>query len=320
MTGDAMQRAAAVLRDAGSIVTTGHVGPDGDALGSAVALALAARLAGKEAIAAFGGDSVVPDTYSYLDLSPVVPAAEVPERPEVMVVFDTGVASRLGELAGPASAAGSLLVVDHHPNPEEGFGDVQVIDVAAGAAALLCTRLIDAAGWPLDERVGACLMTGIVTDTGRFQYSSTDGEILRAAARLVDLGVRPEVIGQAVYESAPFGYLQVSSRVLGRAVLEEAPGLVWSVVEKADLEAAGVGYESLDPLIDDLRIAREAGVAVLLKEVDGGYKASLRSRGAVDVGAIAAAEGGGGHHNAAGFTSAGTVEDIVGRIRARLRG
>ena len=320
MTEDALQRAAGIVRQAGSFVVSGHVGPDGDALGSALAFAHAARAAGKEAVVAFGGGSALPDTYSFLDGGPLVDASDVPPAPEVMVVFDVGVPSRLGELAGVAAAAGHLIVVDHHPDPDPGFGDVQVVDPSAGAAAQLCAYLIREAGWEIDERVGRCLLTGIVTDTGRFQYSSTDGPILRVAADLVDAGVRPEMIGQAVYESVPFGYLQVSSAVLGRAVLDEDLGMIWSVLYDDDLQAAGIAYEDTDPLIDDLRIAREAGVAVLLKQVDGGFKASLRSRGAVDVGAIASAEGGGGHHNAAGFTTGDPVEQVVERIRARLRG
>jgi phosphoesterase RecJ-like protein len=95
---------------------------------------------------------------------------------------------------------------------------------------------------------------------------------------------------------------------------------VWSVLYRDDQARAGVGPEDLDLLIDGLRIAREAEVAVLLKEVEGGWKVSLRSRGAVDVGAIAAAAGGGGHHNAAGFTTGGDLESVVAAISERLRG
>jgi phosphoesterase RecJ-like protein len=320
MTTDALQRAAAIVREAGSFLVSGHVGPDGDALGSALAFAHAARAAGKEAVVAFGSEAAVPDAYGFLDTSPVVSAAEVTPEPEVMVVFDVGVPDRLGTLAEQASAARTMIVVDHHPDPAEGFGDVQVIDTNAGAAAQLCAYLIREAGWEIDEKVGRCLLAGIVTDTGRFQYSSTDGAILRVAADLVDVGVRPEVIGQAVYESVPFGYLRASSAVLGRAVLDPEAGLVWSVLYERDLLDAGIEYEDTDPLIDDLRIAREAGVAVLLKEVEGGFKASLRSRGEVDVGSIARSEGGGGHHNAAGFTTADPVDVVIERILARLHG
>jgi nanoRNase/pAp phosphatase (c-di-AMP/oligoRNAs hydrolase) len=248
----------------------------------------------------------------------VVDASEFPDEPEVMVVFDTAVASRLADLAPAAERAGTLVVVDHHVH-SDGLGDIAVIDSSASASALLAFRLIEALGWPLDEASATALHTGIVTDTGRFQYSSTDPETLRVAAVLVEAGVRPEVIGQAVYESVPFGYLSVSAAVLGRAVLEEDLGFIWSVVLRADIEAAGVDPSDLDGLIDDLRIAREAGVAALVKEVHEGFKVSLRSRGVVDVGEIAAANGGGGHRNAAGFTVAGPLADVVERIRAGLR-
>jgi len=320
VTIEAMQEAVSVLAGAETIAVSCHVGPDGDALGSALAFAHAARKAGKQAVASFGGPPEVPETYRFLDLEPLVPAAEFPAEPEVMVVFDLGVGYRLGELAKNASKAGTLIVVDHHPNPDEGFGHIQIIDTTAGAAAQLCAYLIRDLGWPRDETVARCLLTGIVTDTGRFQYSSTDGRIMRLAADLLDAGVRPEMIGQEVYESVPFGYLAVASAVLGRAVLDEDLGLIWSVVYREDLEKAGIGPGDLDPLIDDLRIAREAGVAVLMKEINGGFKASMRSRGGVDVGAIAAAEGGGGHHNAAGFTTADDPDVAIERIRAKLRG
>jgi phosphoesterase RecJ-like protein len=320
VTTEAMDRAVAVIGSAESFVVSGHIGPDGDALGSALAFAHAACLAGKQAVVAFGGDFAMPESYSYLDTTPLVALSEVPAAPEVMVVFDVGVSSRVGDLAANAAKAGTLVIVDHHPNPEEGWGDVQVIDTTAGAAAQLCAVLIRALGWVIDETVGRCLLTGIVTDTGRFQYSSTDGDIMRIAADLLDVGVRPEMIGQAVYESVPFGYLSVSSAVLGRAVLEEDLGFIWSAVYLSDLEKAGVGTEDIDGLIDDLRIARDAGVALLLKETGDGFKGSMRSRGVVDVGAIAGSEGGGGHRNAAGFTSSDSVDLIVDRVRALLRG
>ena len=313
-------QAAEVISSARRLVAVGHVNPDGDALGSALALAHAARRAGIEAVASFGGPFRVPESLSFLDLAPLVPPADVPETPDVMVVFDAASPQRIGELAGHAERAGTVVVVDHHVTSDGGFGDVRVIDPDSGASAELAFYLIRALGWEIDEIVGAALLTGIVTDTGRFQYSSTDPSILRVAAELVEAGVRPEVLGQHLFESAPYGYLKVSSAVLGRARLEPGLRLVWSAAFASDLEDAGVGWEDCDGLIDDLRIAREADVAALLKQVEGGFKVSLRSRGRVDVGAIAAAHGGGGHHNAAGFTAASDdVDAVVELLRARLR-
>jgi bifunctional oligoribonuclease and PAP phosphatase NrnA len=315
----ALREAARVIAAADALAITCHVSPDGDALGSALGLAHAARRAGKEAVVSFGSPFVVPDSMRFLDTGPLVAPDEFPAEPECMVVFDAGSPDRLAELGSPAKAAKALIVVDHHVT-NSGFGDIQVIDPDAAASAQLTAYLIDELGWEIDPKVATCLLTGIVTDTGRFQYSSTTGEVLRLAGRLVDAGAVPEQIGQNVYEAVSFGYLAVSAAVLGRAVLEEDLGLVWSRLDDDDLEFAGIRYDEAEALIDDLRIAREAGVAVLLKQVERGWKVSLRSRGDVDVGSIAAAHGGGGHHNASGFTSEDDPDTIMASIRAHLHG
>ena len=316
---EALHAAAAAIFAADQVAVTCHITPDGDALGSALALAHAARMAGKDSVASFGGPFLIPPAYRFLDMGPLVPASEFPKHPEVLVVFDVASADRLGELAAAAAGAGTVVIVDHHVT-NDGFGDIQVIDPNAAASAQLGYYLLRELGWKIDARVAAALLTGIVTDTGRYQYAATDAEVMRVAADLLETGVRPEMIGQHVYESVAFGYLSVSSAVLGRAVLDEGIGLVWSVMYDDDLETAGIGSHEIEGLIDDLRIAREAGVAALLKQVEGGFKVSLRSRGAVDVGAIAAAGGGGGHHNAAGFTSHADLTATIDGIRAWLRG
>ncbi len=319
MTTEAMGAAIRAISSAQSLAITCHINPDGDALGSALALAHAARGAGVDAVVSFGGDFVVPDSLQFLDLAPLVPVTAFPEEPECLVVFDVAAPDRLGEIAAIAARAGTVVVIDHHVS-NDGFGDIAVIDSAAAAAAQLATYLIEGLGWLIDETVALCLMTGLVTDTGRFSYAATTGEVLRVAARLVDAGVRPEVIGQHVYEAAPFGYLAVAAAVLGRAVLDSRRGLVWSTVTSVDLESAGIEYAQTDGLMDDLRIAREADVALLLRETETGLKGSLRSRGGIDVAAIAALYGGGGHHNAAGFHAEGGVDAILEQIGQAIDG
>lgn len=311
----AIQQAADVLAAAPELALACHVSPDGDALGSVAGLARAAAAAGKRVVSSFGAPFAVSGQYGFLDLSCLVPPQDFPAAPKVMVALDVAAPDRLGELAGPAARAGTLVVIDHHAtNP--GFGHVTVVDPHAAATAELVYHLIRRLGWPLDEETATALLTGIVSDTGRFQYSSTAPGVLRVAARLVAAGARPEAIGQRIYEWRPFGYLQVAAAVLGRARLED--GFLWSVLYAADGAAAGVGPEDLDLLIDDLRVAREAEVTALVKEVAGGWKVSLRSRGRVDVGAIAARYGGGGHHNAAGFNAEGGLEAVVAAMREQV--
>lgn len=318
MSEEPLDQAVAAIAAADSLTLACHVGPDGDALGSMLALAVAAAAAGKKVWPTFGQPFDRPETMRFLPLDLLVPPEEVPKDPQVFVAFDTGSADRLGEVARVAKEAGTVIVVDHHVT-NEGFGDIALVEPGLSSTAELTLAVIQRLGWPVTPVVATCLLTGIVTDTGRFQYSNTRPPTLLAAAKLVAAGARPEIIGQHVYDEAPFGYLSVASAVLGRAVLEENLRFVWSVVVPADLESAGVDKGEIDGLIDLIRLPRESDVAVLVKVVDDKVvKASLRSRGRVDVGAIAAELGGGGHHNASGFTFTGSAEAAIEEIRKRL--
>ncbi len=318
VTDAAWEDAVEALRSASTIGVFGHVRPDGDALGAMVGLAQAARAVGKDAVASFGAPFVVGREFDYLDLSVVVPPAEVPDGLDLAVVCDTGVLERLGSAAPKVAKASLVLVIDHHKSGND-LGDVTLIDPEAAATTQLVYQLLVRLGWPIGRSTADALYTGIVTDTGRFMYSSTSAEVHEITAALIAAGVEPAVVGQHLYERSPFGYFGVVSDVLGRAVLDAKVGLVWSVLTADDIENAGVSWEAADQLIDLVRLAEEAGVALLLKEIEPGtLKGSLRSRGAVDVAAVAAAFGGGGHHNAAGFTTSGTVEETVAAVTALL--
>lgn len=313
-----LDRAVAALREAESLVTMGHVGPDGDALGTSLAIALAARAAGKEAYATFGEPFVVPEQFRFLDQSVLVRPNDIRDGLDVAVACDTAAPDRLGSALSIALAAKQLIVLDHHRS-NGGFGDIEVIDATAGATAQMAYGLLDRLDWPMTEDVALALYTGIVTDTGRFQYSSTSPEVHRVTAQLIEAGVHPELVGRHVYEESPFGYLHLAGTVLSRAQLDTDRKLVWATLYQQDLVDAAIRYEDADGLIDLIRIAKESEVACLLREVEPGItKGSLRSRGAVDVATIAEQLGGGGHHNAAGFTVKAPPEEVIEQVRERL--
>ena len=310
--------AAAVVAGAERIVVTGHIRPDGDALGSMLALAIAAEEAGKKASATFGEPFVVPPSYEFLDQTLLVPPGSDFGEFDLLVACDTASPDRLGSVATLAEAAPTVLVIDHHIS-NDGFGDVRLIDPSAAATAQLVHGLLVTLGWPISPAAATALYTGLVTDTGRFQYSNTTPEVFRIAAALLEAGAIPDEIGRRLYEMSPFGYLAVAGLVMTRARLEPDKSLVWSVLRDEDVRAAGIQPEDADALIDLIRIAQEAEVAVLLKEPEPGVvKASLRSRGGVDVAAIASRFGGGGHHNASGFTLEATPEHVIDLIREQL--
>ncbi|MEZ5175892.1 MAG: bifunctional oligoribonuclease/PAP phosphatase NrnA [Acidimicrobiia bacterium] len=308
----------AALKDAESIGVVGHVGPDGDALGSMIALALGARNAGKAAVASFDEPFVVPTEMAYLDTSVLVRPSRFPSDLDLAVVVDTSTRGRVGALAPPMEAAKSLAIIDHHIS-DGAWGDIVLIDPSAAATAELVFEVLDALKWPVTEPMATALYTGLVTDTGRFQYSATTPRTHHIAASLLGAGVSPDAIGQRLFEEQPFGFYTVASRVLGRAVLDADRAFVWSVMRQEDLDAADLAYHEVDALIDLVRLARGTEVACLLKEAKPGvHKGSLRSRGIVDVAAIASAFGGGGHHNAAGFTTSENPERIIEEITRLL--
>lgn len=312
---EVIEKASEVIGGADQIALACHVGPDGDALGSMLGLAIAASNAGKEVVASFGSPYAMPSSLAYLPDRHLVPPGDFPKAPEVMVVLDVGSADRLGELASNAAKAGTVVVVDHHVT-NEGFGDVAVIDPTAAATGELIYQILGELGWEITPEIALCLHTALVTDTGRFQYSNTTPTTLRIAAELVDAGADPSVVGRHVYEEVPFGFLKAASVALGRAELDTERRTVTSSITHTDLTEAGIDWGDTENLIDWLRLAVEADTAILAKLYsDGRVKVSMRSRGDTDVGALAASMGGGGHRLAAGFTiDDGDVGDVTSAI------
>lgn len=309
-----MAVAAEVINEADSLALACHIGPDGDALGSMLGLGLAARRRGKKVVASFGSPFDVPANLRFLPSDLLVAPSDFPEEPETMIVFDAGSPDRLGELGSNAGKARILIVVDHHMT-NEGFGDISLVDSAAAATGEIVYELLGLLGWEIDPDIAMCLHTALVTDTGRFTYSNTTPETLRIAATLLEAGAQPSEIGRHVYEETPFGYLKVSSAALSRAALDEERAVVTSVVTDEDLRQAGIGWGDIDGLIDTLRLAEEADVAALAKVYhDGRVKVSLRSRGATDVGSLAAKMGGGGHRLAAGFTAERDPHELLDEV------
>lgn len=317
-------RAVGALDRAGEICLACHVRPDGDALGSMLAVthALTAR-GGQRVIASFGDQPFeVPRLLRFLPgLDLLSPPQAYPEQPRLMITFDASSVDRLGLLAGPATRAAELIVLDHHAsNP--GFGTINLIDPAAAATAVLAGQLIDAMGVPLTATIAAGLYTGLVTDTGSFRFSSTP-QVHQMAARLIETGLDPAFFARELLDRAPFGYLHLLSAALGRAVLEPGQaggyGLVWTTVTRADRAADHLPYEVTEDVIDEVRRTDEAEVAVVFKESDDGlWHVSARSKGRVDVARAAVALGGGGHSQAAGFTTDEAVPDALARLRVLL--
>jgi phosphoesterase RecJ-like protein len=266
----------------------------------------------------------VPAQYAFLPgLDLLSPPASFPEKPALLVTFDTGSVDRLGALADRVAAAEHVLVIDHHAT-NTCFGTVNVIDRGAAATAVVVVELLDLMHCPLTAEIAAPVYTGLVTDTGSFKYAATTPSVHRLAARLLETGIPHDEISRQIWDTAPFGYVKLLGLVCARAVLEADEvgglGLVWTAVGADDLNGYDLALSDVEGVIDVVRTTREAEVAAVLKTdpVDGLLKVSTRSKGAVDVGAVCASLGGGGHRFAAGFTSDASLPETLDRLRCAL--
>jgi bifunctional oligoribonuclease and PAP phosphatase NrnA len=328
-------RAIKALNEAAEICLACHVRPDGDALGSMLAVAHALRARGAERptgsgpariVASFGDlPFEIPRILRFLPGADLLsPPDAFPERPQVMVTFDAASADRLGLLEASASAAEELIVLDHHAS-NTGFGTVNLIDQGAAATAVLACDLIDRLGVEISRDIAIGLYAGLVTDTGSFRYSATSPWVHRLAARLLQTGIEPGAVAHELWDRAPFGFLGLLSAVLGRAQLEPdgagGRGLVWTTVTRGDRKPGGLPFEVAESVIDVVRRADEADVAVVLKEDDAGcWQVSVRSKGRTDVARACVALGGGGHPLAAGFTARGPAAEVMTALRQQLAG
>ena len=310
--------AVTALKDADEVAVACHVNPDGDALGSLLAASEGLRQLGKSTYPSWGVSPVkAPFAYSFLPgIDTLVQPEDVPET-DVFLALDCGSADRLESLEVTAKNANCLINVDHHPG-NDGFGALNRVVATASSTAEIATYLRVDAGVEIDLPNATNLYTGIVTDTGRFQYSNSSPDTLRLAADLLEKGVSAPAIAREVFDSSPFGYLKLLGRVLERATLHEDDRFVYSWITQMDLTETGVALDETEKLIDLVRATRAADVTAMFKEQDdGSWRVSLRSKGP-NVGALARARGGGGHDLAAGFSSEDvdrTVADLIAKLR-----
>lgn len=321
--GQVWDRAVAVIEAADEVCLACHVNPDGDALGSMLAVAHGLRGLGKKVVASFGEPFGVPPMLAFLPGRELLSEpGRFPAAPEVMISFDAAGISRLGSLSPSAEKARELIVIDHHAG-NAGFGTVNLVDRTAAATAVVVDELLARLGVPLILPIAEGLYTGLASDTGSFSYEMTTPGVHELAGRLLSAGVQPARIGHELWDRASFGVLKVLGQALDRAVLDISVaggrGLVWTTVSRADRALHGVTYDRLEGVIDVLRKTDEAEIAVVGKENDEGHwYVSTRSKGALDVGRACAELGGGGHRLAAAFTAAGDVHAAIKQLKDLL--
>ena len=303
------------IKDSSNLIT-GHINPDGDALGSALAFKLILDSKGIDSDVSFDIKGNVPSNLNHLPIELIMDKPK--ENYDSIYVFDCGNSERLGDLEDLALNAKRVTVVDHHINPS--FGDIQIIDSNAASTTQVLFREIVSANIDIDKNIANCLMTGLITDTGRFQYSNTDNEVFEIASKLMLSGAELTSISDNIYGSIPMNAIKLQSEVLNRIELHEEEELVVSYVLQEDYLNYNIESSETDFLIDSIRLVKESSVALLLKEQqDKSFKGSLRSRNELDVQQIASLFGGGGHKAASGFSTNLSMEEIKNKVKNAIK-
>ncbi len=310
---------ACALRERDHFVICGHVSPDGDCLGSQLALAAALRQAGKQCACVLARDEEPPRDLAFLPgFDGLVPAARYEGPCEVFVAVDVPTTERVGDAARLQAAADLTVTVDHHAVPEA-MSVLSYTDPDVASTTMLVWELAAVLGAERDRIVATCCYTGLMTDTGRFQYQNADAAAFAAAAEMVAAGAEPAVISRRIYQSRSLASILLEGRNVDHMALSADGAAALSWLSQADFEACGACKADAEPMVDVLRAIDGVEVACMLREQpDGEVRGSLRAKGDADVAAIARAFGGGGHTAAAGFTFAGALVQAVDALAERL--
>ncbi len=311
-----LPRAVDALKSARRVLITMHRGPDGDALGSALALACALRDLGRD-VTVYNPDDL-PYNFRFLrGASEVEKSLPGDAAFDATVVTDAGAFERLGPEVPDVSRRGVLLNLDHHITTEP-FGDVNYVDPGAASVGILAYKIIKGLGVPLSRDAAECIYASILADTGCFRYSSTDPECLRIAAELVEAGVEPWEMTVRIYEQQPLARMRLLAEVL--STLEVHSKLATITITNAMVAKTGSEADLTDGFINYARSVDGVEVAASFREPEdgGAWHVSFRSRGRVNVAGIAQKFGGGGHHNAAGCSIEGDEVSVRSRIAAEI--
>lgn len=310
-----MTKLETMIDQAGKIVILGHVNPDGDCVGSCLAVynyikewdssrAVTVRL------------ERVPSKFSYLSGFDAIETEVGEETYDLCICLDSSDEERLGDFKSCFDRSAKTICIDHHIT-NRGYAQENVIDGHASSACEVVYGQLDESR--ISKHVAECIYTGIIHDTGVFKYSNTSRKTMEIAGKMMEKGIDfGTIIDGSFYKKT---YMQ--SQILGRALLESITFLdgrcIFSVVRKKDMDFYGVDKSDLDGIVDQLRVIDGIECAIFLYETGiHQFKVSLRSNSIVDVSRIAAYFGGGGHVRAAGCTMSGSVHDVVNNLSAHI--
>jgi phosphoesterase RecJ-like protein len=297
------------LQKSSRILVVSHAHPDGDAIGSLLAMGLTLKAMGKDVC--MYNESPIPAVYRFLpSVHKIQQQIDWSDTYDTAVVLDCGDIERVGSMAADVQRLPVVINIDHHVTNTQ-FGDLHYVDPDACATAEIIHRLITSLPVGLVRDVATAIYTGILTDTGSFRFANTNQTAFSICAEMVEHGANAYEVARHVYGTYSLGRIKLLNLALESLELSSNGKLSVMVLTRRMLTETGTQPEDVDGFINYARRIEDVKVAALIQETGSSrYHVSLRSDGDVDVAAIAAAYGGGGHAGAAGFSAEKNLADL----------
>ena len=316
-----MKQIISQLKNSHRLLVATHINPDGDAIGSLIAMGLALEALGKQATLHCG--SPIPAVYRFLPATDRITRTYDPSAGfDTAVILDCGNFKRVGQAFADIEKIETVINIDHHVT-NTGFGNFQIVDTAACATAEILYRLVKELDIRITPGMATAIYTGIFTDTGSFRFSNTNRAAFAICEEMVSLGMDPYKVAQNVYGTYSLGRIKLLNLALDSIEVAAGGKVSIMTLTRDMLFKTGTHREDIDGLINYARRIEDVKLAVLLQEMENGngtaqvaprFHVSLRSDGTLDVAEFAATFGGGGHKVAAGFNIDAPLEDIRGKI------
>jgi phosphoesterase RecJ-like protein len=295
------------------VLVTSHLAPDGDCIGSMLALSAALAAQGVDVFTVYADK--IPQAYGYLEGSNILLPSLLPSIPETVILLDCTDLERVGpDLSPRLKQAKCILNIDHHVSNNY-FGHYNLVEPQAAATGEIIYRLLQLIGTQITPAIATALYTAIVTDTGSFQFENTTATTLQIASELMTLGADLGAVRENLWEQRPLISLRVLAAVLPTLTMTPDGRVAWMYLDKDTADNLGATSENCEGLIDYPRSISGVEVGLFFREVEiNKIKVGFRSKKLVDVNQVAGKFGGGGHRRAAGCTVSGTLSEVINQV------
>ena len=297
---------ADAIRSRQRFVLSSHARPDGDSIGSQLAMAFALRALGKD-VTVVNADPASPNIMAFPGVPDIVIAPAVSGEFDAAIIMECGDYARTGVTGLDRFFT---INIDHHPG-NSGYGQINWFDSSAAACAEMVFDVVEALGVELSIDIATHIYIAILTDTGSFHFSHLSPRTFDICRQLLEAGVDPVRVARQVYDNSTIGRLRLCGAVLNTLRVNPTGAVAVLYLDQQMAEAAGAVYDETEGVINQPLTVKNVQAVIFFKQAEGDhYRISLRSKGEVDIGAVAKEFGGGGHKNAAGCSASGPIDEL----------